>query len=94
MAKRNGSLYGAYVFRAHEKDPSIDELRTKMEDHFGHRIKGKDLAFIHNDGGPSVSCMHQWFFGKTRRPTNAALEAAGRAMGYQRVWQRMRKNSR
>jgi len=28
-------------------------------------------------------------FGETRKPQNATIEAAGRAMGYQRVWQKM-----
>jgi hypothetical protein len=30
--------------------------------------------------------MHNWFFGTTRRPQSATLEAAGRALGYKRVW--------
>jgi len=92
MAKRNGSLYGAYVFKT--KDPAIDQLRTVVEDHFGHRVKHKDLQQITEEGGPSVACMRAWFFGKTQRPQNPTLEAAGRALGYQRVWQRMHKNSR
>jgi hypothetical protein len=91
MAK-NGHLYGAYVFRT--KDPAIDTLRTVIEDHFGHRVTGKDLGHIHEAGGPSTACMRAWFFGKTRRPQNPTLEAAGRALGYKRVWQRMKKNVR
>jgi hypothetical protein len=93
--KSNGHLrgvYGAYVFKT--KDPSIDQFRTLAEDHFGHRVTAKDLTHVHEAGGPSASCMRQWIFGKTMRPTNSAMEAAGRALGYQRVWQRMRKNAR
>lgn len=90
---RGGStmkLYGAYVFR--DKDPAINQLRTLVEDHYGHRVKNADLADISAQGGPSTACMHAWFFGKTMRPTNPTLEAAGRAMGYERVWRRMREN--
>jgi len=90
MAK--GSLYGSYVFRT--KDPAIDELRTLVEDHFGHRVTGKDLTRIHDEGGPTASCMRHWFFGKTKRPTNPAIEAAGRALGYHRPWRRMKQNSK
>jgi hypothetical protein len=91
---RSGSLYGAYVFQRKEKDPSIDVYRTLAQDYFGRRnITHKDMVAINEAGGPSVSCVNQWLYGKTLRPTNAAMEAAGRALGYQRVWQRMRKNS-
>lgn len=92
--RSNGSgplrLYKSYVFR--NKDPVIDELRTIVERHFGHQMRGKDLREIAQDGGPSTSCMRAWFFGKTKRPQNPTVEAAGRAMGYQRVWRRMRGN--
>jgi hypothetical protein len=30
--------------------------------------------------------MAAWFFGATKRPQNATLEAAGRALGMKRVW--------
>jgi len=79
-------LYSAYVFRT--KDPAIDELRTVVEDHFGRRVSSKDLAAIEHDGGPAAGTMANWFFGKTRRPQSATLEAAGRAIGYKRVWKK------
>jgi hypothetical protein len=83
-------IYKSYVFRT--KDPAIDELRTLVEDHFGKRVNNKMLEQISEDGGPSSACMRAWFFGKTKRPQNPTLEAAGRSMGYERVWQRMRSN--
>lgn len=90
--KTNGTgrmpIYKSYVFRT--KDPVIDELRTLAEDTYGVRVNGKTLGEITQEGGPSTSCMREWFFGKTRRPTSATVEAAGRAMGYKRVWQRMK----
>lgn len=88
-AKGNGStlpLYKSYLFK--DKDPAIDELRTVVEDHFKRRVNNKDLSAITDSGGPTAGCMGQWFFGKTRRPQNATLEAAGRALGYRRVWKK------
>lgn len=86
----NGRLpiYKSYVFTT--KDPEIDILRTLIEKHFGARVSHKHLATIKADGGPSIGCMQGWFFGRTKRPQNPTLEAAGRAMGYRRVWQRMK----
>lgn len=85
-------LYRSYVFT--DKDPAIDELRTLVERHYGHRVTGADLSDIRDEGGPHQSTMRSWFFGKTKRPTNPTLEAAGRAMGYRRKWVRMRANER
>jgi hypothetical protein len=82
------ALYRSYVFKA--KDPAIDELRTVIEDHLGRRITKKDSTQIANDGGPKAATMNQWFFGNTLRPQSATLEAAGRALGYRRVWQKMK----
>jgi hypothetical protein len=90
--KGNGGgmkMYKAYTFR--DKDPAIDELRTMVEDHFGKRVNHTSLRKIAEEGGPTASCMVGWFFGTTKRPQSATLEAAGRAMGFQRVWQPMRR---
>lgn len=83
-------IYKSYVFR--DKDPVIDELRTLVEQHYGERVSGKQLGEITAEGGPSTSCMRSWFFGTTKRPQNPTVEAAGRALGYKRVWRRMRAN--
>jgi hypothetical protein len=91
MARRKGNgtshTYGAYRFR--EKDPAIDEIRTLVEDYFGRRVSGKDLGAVSEAGGPASGTMAAWFFGKTRRPQSASLEAAGRAIGYKRKWVKM-----
>lgn len=82
-------LYGSYMFRS--KEPVIDELRTLISDaNGGEKLTGKQLTRIERDGGPTASAMRGWFFGKTRRPQSAAVEAAGRALGFKRVWQRMK----
>lgn len=77
-------LYKSYVFR--NKDPAIDELRTLIQDTYGNKLGYTELHDIEVRGGPSTGTMHNWFFGKTRRPQSATLEAAGRALGYKRVW--------
>jgi hypothetical protein len=78
-------LYSAYLFR--DKDPAIDEFRTVAQDHFGKRnLAHVDYDEIHEQGGPTGSCVKSWFEGKTKRPQNATLEAAGRALGMKRVW--------
>lgn len=82
-------LYKSYLFRA--KDPAIDALRTVIQDVHGARITSKTLKSIEIGGGPSASCMGGWFFGKTKRPQNATIEAAGRAVGYSRVWRKMKR---
>jgi hypothetical protein len=79
-------LYKSYMFRT--KDPVIDELNTLISDKFGP-INHKTLSDIERNGGPSVSCMSAWFFGATQRPTNPTIEAAGRAIGFKRVWRKM-----
>jgi len=85
-------LYQSYMFK--DKDPAIDILRTEVQKANGgtNRIAHAHLAEIEKDGGPSASTMRAWFFGKTLRPTNATIEAAGRALGKQRVWVDMKPN--
>jgi len=77
-------IYKSYVFR--NKDPEIDVMRTLVQDHFGGRLSGKQFSQIEEDGGPTSATMRNWFFGTTKRPQNATLEAAGRAMGFRRKW--------
>ena len=94
-SKKNGSgrghikPYKSYLFRT--KDPVIDELRTIVTDTYG-KINHKSLQKIEDGGGPTVGCTDAWFNGKTMRPTNAAVEAAGRQMGRKRVWVSHRSN--
>jgi hypothetical protein len=85
-------LYKSYMFRG--KDPAVDELRTIVEDHFGERVKYKHLREIEANGGPTTGATAGWFFGATKRPQSATLEAAGRALGYKRAWVPVGKNSK
>lgn len=81
--------YKAYLFR--NKDPVIDELRTLVENVYGERVNHKALADMERNGGPTASCMRGWFFGKTQRPQNPTVEAAGRSFGYRRNWVKMKE---
>jgi hypothetical protein len=83
MSKGNGRIYSAYKFT--EKDPVIFQLQKFLGD--------TKLTQVTKDGGPSTPCMRNWFHGETKRPQNATIEAAGRALGYERVWKSMRRKS-
>ena len=84
--------YRAHVYKG-DKDPVIGELRSIAESYYGvNSITGKELSQISKDGGPTASCMRAWFMGNTRRPQNETVEAAGRAMGMERFWRKMRRN--
>lgn len=80
--------YKSYVFRG--KDPAIAALRGVIERGTGNRLAGSELGKIEKAGGPSTAAMRSWFWGKTKRPQNATLEAAGRALGFERVWKPMK----
>ena len=83
MAKKPPStmkVYKAYFFRG--ADPVISELKEFV----GNATDRKSLSVIEKDGGPAAGTMRNWFTGKTMRPQNATIEAAGRALGMRRVW--------
>jgi hypothetical protein len=88
LQKRSGPrtlrTYRAYNYK--DKDPQIDELRTRVEKKFGRRISYGMLRECASEGGPTVGCMAGWFFKATRSPKNETLEAAGRAWGFRRKW--------
>ena len=50
------------------------------------KLNYKTLKGLSEAGGPATGTMAKWFFGGTKRPTSAAIEAAGRAAGYKRAW--------
>jgi hypothetical protein len=78
-------LYKSYMFT--NKDPVIDEMRTLMQAQYGNgKIDTKAMQDVEDEGGPVANTMYNWFYGKTKRPQNASIEAAGRAIGMKRVW--------
>lgn len=88
---RASKTYGSYMFK--EKDPGLGELQTQYQDHFGvRRIGYKQMKAVEDAGGASVGAQRGWFEGDTLRPSNAAMEASGRAIGRKRVWVAHRPN--
>jgi hypothetical protein len=85
--KREPRIYKSYLFK--DKEPVIDMTRTLFEDVFGERVNNKMFAKVAEAGGPTIGCMRGWFFGETKRPKNETIEAAGRALGYQRKWSKI-----
>ena len=75
--------YKAYRFTG--KDPVIDELKKLTERSLGD-ASSRSLRTVSNSGGPATSTMNAWYRGKTMRPNNSTIEAAGRALGFKRVW--------
>lgn len=77
------SQYLTYNFV--DKDPVIDELRTRIAD------AGLSWQEIKAKSGVSVGTMRGWFTKNTRRPQSATVEAVGRAIGYKRIWVKFNK---
>jgi len=94
VQKRKGKRgiigYRSYMFRS--KDPAIDELRTIVGDTYG-AINNKTLTATSKDSGVSVNAQRAWFFGDTKRPQSASLEAVGRSCGFKRTWVRTTKRN-
>lgn len=73
-------------YRFIDKDPVIDVIRTEAQRYgnLGH----EQLAKLSLESGVSVSTIHNWFFGETRRPqslsTRFVLEALGVSIQYVR----------
>ena len=85
MAKRTMiAPYRSYSFI--DKDPVIDLVRTVVEDSESTYTK------IHEDSGVSVSTMHNWFRGKTRRPQFATANAVLRSLGREFVIRRIKRD--
>lgn len=82
--KRKRKSYGPGTFKTyrsyffHGQDPAIREVTRMMGD--------VTTTQIEKAGGPAASTVGNWLKGKTKRPQNATLEAAGRALGMKRVW--------
>ena len=67
------NLYKSYLFR--DKDPAIHAI---------HRvIRAKSLAYddVARDSGVTVTTLRNWFYGATRRPQFATLQAVAKAIG-------------
>lgn len=80
-APRALKQFKTYKFRQY--DPAMEEVLEMIAEH------GVKISTVSDDSGVSQSTLHNWKRrdGKrTRRPQNATVEAAGRALGKKRVW--------
>jgi hypothetical protein len=73
-------------YRFIDKDPVIDVIRTEAQ-RYGN-LSHSQLLKLSLDSGVSVSTLHNWFNGDTRRPqslsTRFVLQALGVAIRYVR----------
>lgn len=65
--------YASYMFR--DKDPVIDIMRTMVKD------AGIKHAAIRDKSGVSTTTLRGWFYGKTRRPQFATVQAVAHSLG-------------
>jgi hypothetical protein len=77
--KDNGYLqtYSSYNFV--DKDPVIYEFE------YAQKRLGLNDSQVSKGSGVSTTTLRNWKWGKTRKPQNASIEAAYRAMGLRRV---------
>lgn len=71
---RTIAVYASYNFK--DKDPIIDSCRTIIAD------EGATYQDIHIKSGVSMSTLHGWFNGATKRPQFATIMAVTRCLGY------------
>jgi hypothetical protein len=69
-----GFTYKSYSFV--DKDPIIDEVRTVFDG------AGESYARVENLSGVSQATMRAWFYGDTKKPQAATVNAVLRALGY------------
>jgi hypothetical protein len=69
-----GFTYKSYNFI--NKDPIIDEVRTVYKE------SGANLTWIEENSGVAKATLKAWFFGKTKRPQAATVNAVLRSLGY------------
>jgi signal recognition particle subunit SEC65 len=69
-----GFTYKSYSFT--DKDPIIDEVATAIRD------CGVNYKWIEQESGVTAATLYGWFYGKTKKPQAATINAVVRALGY------------
>jgi hypothetical protein len=69
-----GFTYKSYSFT--DKDPIIDEIRTVIKD------SGVSHAWIEDQSGVTSQTLRSWFYGTTKKPQAATINAVARSLGY------------
>jgi hypothetical protein len=69
-------LFGYRTYNFVDKDPVIDAMRTAI---IYKRITHNELSV---KSGVSLNTIRNWFYGETRKPQFATIQAVAKAMGY------------
>ena len=69
-----GFTYKSYSFL--DKDPIIDEIRTVIKD------SGVSHKWIEEESGVTAVTLRAWFYGTTKKPQAATINAVLRSLGY------------
>jgi DNA-binding phage protein len=69
-----GFTYKSYSFT--DKDPIIDEVATAIKD------SGVNYKWIENESGVTSATLHNWFYGSTKKPQAATINAVLHTLGY------------
>ena len=73
---QNHGFYSTYRFRATEKDPVIDQIRSLMDD------TDTSISELSTATNLSQTTIRNWIDGDTRKPQHASITAAVRGMGF------------
>jgi hypothetical protein len=68
-------------YRHVDKDPIIDTLRTLAQEQGGQKLSHEYLTKLSYDSGISVTTLHAWFGGSTRRPQHLTVKFVLEALG-------------
>jgi hypothetical protein len=69
-----GFTYKSYSFT--DKDPIIDEVATAIKD------SGVNYKWIEQESGVTSNTLRAWFYGNTKKPQAATINAVARSLGY------------
>ena len=69
-------VFGYKTYSFVDKDPVIDELRSVLNK------KHTTIQQLSLDSSVSKTTIRNWFYGETRKPQHATVNAVARAMGY------------
>ena len=73
--KSNSHLRAYKTYRFMDKDPVIDIVRTMVDD------ARASYKTIRDNSGVSTTTLRGWFYGKTRRPQFATVQAVAHSLG-------------
>jgi len=70
----------AHSYNFIDKHPVLDIMHRAVE------VSGYSFKHIHERSGVSVTTLRNWFYGDTKRPSYATVDAVRMAVGAKCVW--------